>query len=252
MLQNGLNYAYHNLNALPTSDMLLLCDHARNALPTPYDFGDYADLGISHADMHRHMAYDIGIESVTRHTAELLNAPMVHSLYSRLFVDCNRQLDIAVVENSDDITIPANQGLTQNQINDRLKYHQNYHTGVDALIKNSKPNAWIISMHSFTDYMQSTGDKRPWEIAIIYGRDDELSQTLIRILQEQTDFTIGDNQPYNGYNSTTYTMRTHADGNQRRSTLIEFRQDLITTDSDCQEMAKIITPALKQLYAELG
>ncbi len=50
--------------------LLLLCDHASNALPS-----FYRTLGLPQSELDRHIGYDIGAGHVTRRLAELFDAP---------------------------------------------------------------------------------------------------------------------------------------------------------------------------------
>jgi predicted N-formylglutamate amidohydrolase len=68
--------------------IVLLADHARRALPE-----EYGDLGLPPAEFQRHIAYDIGVEAVTRRLAELTGAPAVIAGFSRLLIDPNRGED---------------------------------------------------------------------------------------------------------------------------------------------------------------
>ena len=54
--------------------VVLICDHAANRLPAAYQ-----GLGLSRADLSRHIAWDIGAAEVTRHLAAKLSAPAVLS-----------------------------------------------------------------------------------------------------------------------------------------------------------------------------
>ena len=65
--------------------ILLVCDHARNALPAAY-----GDLGLPASEFDRHIAYDIGVEAVVNGLATRLNLPAVLSCFSRLLIDPNR------------------------------------------------------------------------------------------------------------------------------------------------------------------
>lgn len=242
MLKDGLNHKYENLEFLQNCDFVILADHARNDLPAG------VDLGVSDANMNRHIGYDIGAETVAKLVAKSLGAPLVYSLYSRLYLDCNRPPDVtAMPDISDDVVIPANQNLTAREIDERLAYHRDYHNAVDALLTHTPTAKFVISLHSFTPEMKSTGEKRPWEIGAIYCRDEDVSQNLIAILRQNTDFTVGDNQPYNEYIKTTYTIPTHMQKHNRKSTMIEIRQDRVSDQQGCEYMAEIIITALQQL-----
>ena len=50
--------------------LLLLADHARRDLPE-----EYGDLGLPASEFDRHIAYDIGVETVTRALAARLGVP---------------------------------------------------------------------------------------------------------------------------------------------------------------------------------
>ena len=53
--------------------IVLLADHARRDLPD-----EYGELGLPASEFERHIAYDIGVETVTRELAALTGAPAVH------------------------------------------------------------------------------------------------------------------------------------------------------------------------------
>ena len=54
------------------SPFLLIADHAGNALPERL-----GDLGITDADLNRHIGIDIGIHGVSQRLSALLDAPYV-------------------------------------------------------------------------------------------------------------------------------------------------------------------------------
>ena len=68
------------------SDLFLTADHAGRAIPKAL-----GDLGVSAAEMERHIAWDIGIAGVTERLSALLDATAVLQTYSRLVIDCNRE-----------------------------------------------------------------------------------------------------------------------------------------------------------------
>ena len=47
-------------------------------------------LGLDETDRGRHIAWDIGIATVTKNLAEMLDATAILQVYSRLVIDCNR------------------------------------------------------------------------------------------------------------------------------------------------------------------
>src|SRR3954451_18487307 len=89
------------------SDLFLTADHAGRLIPSAL-----GDLGVSEAERHRHIAWDIGIAGVTERLSELLDATAVLQTYSRLVIDCNRQpgLDSSIPTISELTLIPGNEG----------------------------------------------------------------------------------------------------------------------------------------------
>ncbi len=64
--------AYEVFNGSGRAPLLLLCDHATRFLPRAF-----GTLGLSEAELQRHIAWDIGIAEVTHGLAKALDAPAV-------------------------------------------------------------------------------------------------------------------------------------------------------------------------------
>ena len=115
--------------------LLLLCDHASKAVPEAL-----GDLGISQAELSRHIGWDIGGLDAAIALAEALDAPLVASGYSRLVIDCNRWPggEGSTPEISDGTPVPANKGLTKEQIDARAEacfwpYHREVDRHLDRM-----------------------------------------------------------------------------------------------------------------------
>ena len=65
--------------------VVLVADHALRELPE-----EYGSLGLPADQFDRHIAYDIGVEMVTRKLVALLGAPAIMARFSRLLIDPNR------------------------------------------------------------------------------------------------------------------------------------------------------------------
>ena len=89
------------------SPFVFVADHAGRRLPRRL-----GDLGLSPAELERHIAYDIGILPVAQALARAFDAPLVAQIYSRLVVDCNRPTHVAqsIPETSELTRIPATSG----------------------------------------------------------------------------------------------------------------------------------------------
>lgn len=109
-------------------DVLLLCDHASNAVP------EDVDLGIDPALLDLHIAVDIGAADVTRALAKRLDAPAILGAVSRLVLDLHREPDHAdlVPKSSDGHKIPGN---TEIDTEERLqRFHIPYHRTIKERI----------------------------------------------------------------------------------------------------------------------
>src|SRR5690606_27171929 len=110
--------------------ILLVCDHARRDLPQ-----DYGTLGLPEAELERHIAYDIGVEVVTRELAALLDAPAVLANFSRLLIDPNRGEDdpTLIRQLYDGAIITGNYPLSEMERQRRLDlFYRPYHDAVSA------------------------------------------------------------------------------------------------------------------------
>ncbi len=81
-------------------------------------------------------------------------------------------------------------------------------------------------MHSFTPVY--LGQARPMHVGTLYGSDDRLARVLWRLLQDEGDLVVGDNQPYAVGPETDYAVPVHGIGRFLLHSAIEIRQDLIT------------------------
>jgi predicted N-formylglutamate amidohydrolase len=229
-------------NAAGGAPVLLLCDHATRFVPRALN-----SLGLSEAELSRHVAWDIGIAEVTRDLARRLDAPAVLSHFSRLVIDPNRALDdpTLIPQLSDGVIVPGNRDLPEAARRVRFTtFHQAYHEAIrqrlDAMAARG-PAPAVISMHSFTPVMK--GLERPWEICVLWNRDSRLPAPLMATLRAQ-GLTVGDNEPYSGRDNHGYTLHVHAEPRGFANVLIEVRQDLIDTHHGAAEWAERLHRAL--------
>ena len=228
--------------------VLILCDHASNALP-PH----YGSLGLPPEAFARHIAFDIGAAGVSRALAKALGAPAVLTTWSRLLIDPNRGADdpTLVMRISDRALIPGNARIDAGEIEQRrVQFWQPYRDAVSAMIaamQAAGPAPVIVSMHSFTPVWR--GHPRPWHAGILWDRDDRLARPLIDALAADDGIIVGDNEPYDGALEGD-TM--HALGTERglAHALIEIRQDLITDEAGeaawAARLARVLAPILAQ------
>src|SRR6056297_3174005 len=98
---------------------LVTCDHATNTVP-PFVGG--GSLGLSEADMTRHIAYDVGAAGLARGLGAALDAPVIGSNFSRLVIDPNRGEDdpTLLMKLYDGSIIPGNRRADGAEIRKRL------------------------------------------------------------------------------------------------------------------------------------
>ena len=128
--------AYEIVNANAAPHLILVCDHASNALPD-----SYGTLGLSKDLFARHFAYDIGAADVTRALATAFKAPAILGTYSRLLIDLNRGADdpTLVMKLSDGAIIPGNAKADANEIRSRIqRFYRPYHDAIEREIARAR------------------------------------------------------------------------------------------------------------------
>ncbi|MEB8387757.1 N-formylglutamate amidohydrolase [Rhodobacteraceae bacterium KMM 6894] len=231
------------------SRWLLTCDHASNRVP---DFVAGGDLGVTPADMARHIAYDIGAAGVTQALSKALDCPAILSDFSRLVIDPNRGENdpTLVMKLYDGTIIPGNRHADEAEVQTRLnRLYRPYHSAL-AQMSARRDDTVIVSMHSFTPQLRAR-PPRPWHIGVLYAADARLAQSLLSLLRAEPDLCVGDNQPYGGHLPGDAIAR-HAIAHQRPNVLIELRSDLIETPDQQHAWAARLAPILTQALAQTG
>jgi len=241
--------AYEIVAGRGPAGLILLCDHASNAVPP-----EYGDLGLPAAQFDRHIAYDIGARELTLGLADRLGAPAVLSRFSRLLIDPNRGLDdpTLIMRISDGAAVPGNAQVDEAERQRRIaRFHAPYHRAVAEAIRAVEVLGvvpLVVSIHSFTPSWR--GWPRPWHVGILWDRDETIATAMIRGFAAQGDLVVGDNEPYHGALEGD-TLNTHGTVPGRPHALIEVRQDLIAAKTGVDEwvgrVARVIEPIMNDL-----
>jgi predicted N-formylglutamate amidohydrolase len=232
----------------PASGVLILCDHASNAVPA-----DLGDLGLPETEFQRHIAYDIGAAAVTRSLARRLGAPAILTRFSRLIIDPNRGRDdpTLVMRLSDGAVVPGNARLSEAEIRSRIeRFYDPYDAAVTAAIDGALSAGHppvIVTVHSFTPIWR--GWPRPWHVGILWDADERFARPLLAGLEAEPGLVVGDNEPYDGALAGD-TVDRHATGRGLANALIEIRQDLIADEAGAEEWAERFARLLKPLVAQ--
>ncbi|SED52265.1 Predicted N-formylglutamate amidohydrolase [Rhizobiales bacterium GAS191] len=232
------------------SGVLILCDHATNAMPP-----EYASLGLPAAELERHIAFDVGAADTSRKLAHTLGAPAILSRFSRLLIDPNRGTDdpTLVMRVADGAVVPGNARIDDKEIAARLKrFYRPYDRAIGAAIANSLAAGIvpaIISIHSFTPSLQ--GRARPWHCGLLFDADERIAKPLIAALAQDKTLVIGANEPYDGALEGD-TLDRHAGRPGLANVLVEIRQDLISARHDAEAWGERLAAALRGILADPG
>jgi predicted N-formylglutamate amidohydrolase len=232
-----------------SAPLLIICDHASRAVPRVLD-----RLGLTDAELRRHIGWDIGAAEVTRRLSRLLDAPAVLAGFSRLVIDCNRGLadPSAMPEVSDGVVVPGNAGLTPPARAARVAAcFDPYHAAIAGRLARFRARGVapiVFSVHSFTPVMN--GFERPWHVGILWNKDPRVPVPLIaELAAADPRRVVGDNQPYSAREPAGYSIRTHAEAAGLPHAAVEIRQDLIDTPAGVVAWADALAAALRPILA---
>ena len=238
-------------NQMAMTGLILLCDHARNAVPT-----EIGDLGLPPGDMGRHIAWDVGARGVTLGLAARLGAGAGLSTFSRPVIDPHRRADDP----------PRGMGGTAAQ-------HSRAQRRSDEAAVERRKSAWhrpspaapraaidgiveagetpvLVSIHSFTPQFKGRAP-RPWHVGRLWDRDDRLVRPLLARLRAADGLVVGDNEPYSGQLHGD-CMWTHGSSRGLPHVLIEIRNDLIESLDDQAGWAARLAPMIREAVAEMN
>lgn len=243
MFEASLNESFARISGDLKRGIILIADHARNILPAEYD-----SLGLPPQQFERHIAYDIGVEAVTRGLASKLGCPALLATFSRLLIDPNRGADdpTLIMRVSDGAVVPGNAHVDETERERRLaRFHRPYHAAIRAEIDAALAQGTdplLVSIHSFTPFWK--GIARPWHVGILWDQDHRFARYLLGALRAQSDLHVGDNEPYSGALEGD-TLYTHGTSRGLRHGLIEIRQDLIARQTGVDEWISRLAPILQ-------
>ncbi len=224
--------------------ILLLCDHAGHRVPEAV-----GALGVSAANLARHIGWDIGAAAVTRRLARRLRGTALFNHVSRLVIDVNRRPRsyTSIPPISDGCVIPGNQHLSAAAADQRLRdYFLPYHKAVARQIARFRRQGQIpviVAIHSFTPHLN--GEDRPWQVGVLWRGDRRVAGPVLAALQARRDLVVGDNQPYSGQREFGFTVTFHAQRTRLPHIMFEIRQDEITDVEGIARYAGLLADCLE-------
>ena len=238
------------MNHLSELPILLNCEHASRRFPA-----SLGDMGLDPFARRCHLAVDIGAGPLTEKLAESLGVTAVLANYSRLIVDCNRQLldPTAFLEYGDGIVVPGNRNLHQDEKNCRAEaIYWPYHNAVDEQIRRLSaigPAPAFIAIHSFTPVLN--GESRSWEMGVLWDKDEEMRDIFLEGLSA-AGYKVGNNEPYSGKAPMDFTIDHHAEAIGLPHVGIEIRQDLIDDEPGVAELATLMHSIIESIPERIG
>jgi len=226
--------------------LFIFGDHASKFIPPEFN-----NLGLSGADLMRHIAWDIGTETLIRKLCERFQCGGLIAGVSRLVIDLNRAPNAVglIPPESDGTVITDNQGLTDAERQARIdQFYMPYHMELGQKLE-SLSDPFIVSMHSFTDH-PLTGDERATDIGLLTRHDEASADSFLKEMKKQRpDFQVEINQPYSAYD-LNYTIDEHVAPRNLRHLAIEVKQSHIDTTQKAVMMAELIANAMMPLLVQ--
>ncbi len=221
------------MSAKQKKRILFIADHASNYIPS-----SLKDLGLKKNLLNSHIAYDLGVKELCINLANILKSKYIIGEYSRLIIDLNRDKSdpTLIPEIVDRTVIKKNIILNENDKKKRISnIYNRYHQKIKTTIKHDNITI-LISLHSFNPIFKNK--KRNIHFGILSNQDRRLSDYIITEMK-QRKLKIGDNEPYKG-NLIGDTMHKHGLKNNLHHTLIEIRNDLLSSPTKIQKVSKLL------------
>jgi len=238
-----MSEAYHSIAATKNVPLFIFGDHASKHIPEEYN-----NLGLSGDDLTRHIAWDIGTETIVRELCAYFGCGGQLAGVSRLVIDLNRELNMPglIPTESDGTIISANKNLSDTERQDRIeRFYNPYHAAIGTEL-DRLDDPLVISVHSFTP-KPDLGDVRHVDIGFLVKHDvdsaEQLGEMFMRLGRA---FTLGINEPYSAYD-LNHTIDANIAPRGLRHLAIEIRQDHIDTEVKARDIANVLADRLEPI-----
>lgn len=236
----------------PTSKkIVLICNHASNSLPEGYDWTDNDRQNFA----TEYWAWDEAALETATYLASELKCVLVHSLYSRLLTDVDRDIP------SEDLfrksvngrEVELNQGMTEEeQINRITKYHISYYRALREVSEKIDPDI-VFAIHTFPPSLeeaQLTNGDVTFEIGIEYADSEALGKKMFQTLIGK-DYNVGLNRPSPGaFMNALNTVIRATYPVSRQGVCLDVRNDLLQDDDKALKIKKDILEAIRHVCLE--
>ncbi|MEM9048480.1 MAG: N-formylglutamate amidohydrolase [Pseudomonadota bacterium] len=226
--------------------LLVVVDHAAARVPSAL-----SNLGLSEAELERHIAWDIGAAEIARTLASHYRAQLLESAYSRLVIDPNRYPHdpSAMPLVSDGTAVPGNSDLSAAARHRRVEeIFRPYHAAIGTALDVLGAEGFLLSVHTMTDHPRN-GDPRPEQIAVSWAADRRSAIAALDTLRRDKTLTLGDNTPYAIDLGEDFTTPEHAVRRGLPHLQVEVRQDLVAAPGPARDWAMRLVPAIDAALA---
>jgi len=234
----------------PYVPILITCEHASNAVPAEFDLGVEAEL------LESHWGWDRWADDVLRRFAPQLGATTVSAQVSRLVLDVNRGRgdDTLIRSACDGLVIPGNQGLSPEQIEERVDrlwrpYHAAVETELERLVgRFGAERVVFFTFHSFSpDY--GSGD-RDFDVGVLFDAHEDLAAGVKRALTT-AGLRTRLNEPYSGYRGEIYSAAVHGEAHEVSYFEIELNQGVLEDEARRAQIAAIFGQVVPAIFPHL-
>lgn len=235
-------------NAAARSPVVLVCEHASNALPARF-----GDLGIDAHVQDSHAAYDPGAAEVARRLSARLGARLVEGGVSRLVYDCNRPPEApdAIAAVSEIHRIPGNEGLSPAARHARVEaVYTPFKHRLEAVLADMAVAPVLVTIHTFTPVFH--GKRRDVAVGVVHDDDPRLADALLETAPRTMPWPVLRNAPYGPQDRVTTTLRRHAIPQGRLNAMVEIRNDLVATAADQHAVAERMADWIRAALDFLG
>lgn len=229
--------------------LVLSCEHASWTLPPG------VDLGVTLDDLQSQAGWDHGAHDIAARLSEALGLHLHAGLFSRMFVDLNRDPDhpdvVPVV--SYGAAVPGNAELDPADRARRIEmFHAPYWATVRRDVEARLHDTGAVlhfSSHSFAPELDPAN--RRFDVGVLYdtahGFEAELAERLLFALR-RAGLEVRANQPYGGVGAAICTaFRKEQAGRRYAGIQLETSHAVTRSEDGCARVAAAILPFLESL-----
>lgn len=199
--------AFQTLYPRRLGPFILTCEHAGKKMPPEFDLSRAERRAV-----RDHWGWDPSAWGITRGIAQRTASVAVGSVWSRLYLDLNRDVCDPTLARASagDTELSFNRNLTPEALQARVEeIHLPFHGEVDRIAARHRLHGqqpWIVAVHSFTSHWN--GREREFDFGLLYDRHSGAARRIVTELRAQ-GWSCRYNQPYSGRKGMIYSAERH-------------------------------------------